>query len=176
MNHSLHITTQRLELLPCSLEVAQAVITRSKSQVERLLRVTVPDDWYASEVLDIFPMYAQMLIDDSSELGWGVWLMINIADSTLIGDLGFGGKPDQTGTVEMGYEVISAYRQQGFTFEAVEALVDFAFTQRELKRIIAHSPDDHAASIRILEKLGMQQIGRDENLLKWELKLESRQL
>lgn len=174
MNHSLHITTQRLELLPCSWEVAQAVITINKSQLERLLGVKVPDDWYASEVLEIFPMYAQMLKDDPSQLGWGVWLMIHIADCTLIGDLGFGGKPDQTGTVEMGYEVISAYRQQGFTFEGVEALVDFAFTQPELKRIIAHSPDDHAASIRILEKLGMQRIGRDENLLKWQLKLESR--
>ncbi|MEH2301570.1 GNAT family N-acetyltransferase [Nostoc sp.] len=51
----------------------------------------------------------------------------------------------------------------------------FAFTRRELKRIIAQSPDNHAASIRILKKLGMQQIGRDENLPKWELKLESRQ-
>ncbi|MEH2118492.1 hypothetical protein [Nostoc sp.] len=31
----------------------------------------------------------------------------------------------------------------------------FAFTRRELKRIIAQSPDNHAASIRILKKLGM---------------------
>lgn len=174
MNHSLHITTQRLELLPCSLEVAQAVVTRNKPQLERLLGVRVPDDWYGSEVLDIFPMYAQMLIDDSSQLGWGVWLMIHIANSTLIGDLGFLGKPDRAGTVEMGYEVLSAYRQQGLAFEAVEALVNFAFTQPELKRIIAHSPEDHVASIRILEKLGMQQISKGENLLEWELKLESR--
>jgi [ribosomal protein S5]-alanine N-acetyltransferase len=166
--------TQRLELLPCSFEVAQAVVTRNKPQVERLLGLRVPDDWYGSEVLDIFPMYAQMLIDAPLQLGWGVWLMIYIANSTLIGDLGFLGKPDQTGTVEMGYEVLSAYRQQRFAFEAVEALVNFAFTQPELKRIIAHSPEDHVASIRILEKLGMQQISKDENLLEWELKLESR--
>ncbi|MCC5617515.1 GNAT family N-acetyltransferase [Nostoc sp. CHAB 5836] len=174
MNHSLHITTQRLELLPCSLEVSQAVITRNKLQVERLLGVRVPDDWYESEVSDILPIYGQMLIDDPSQLGWGVWLMIHIADSTLIGDLGFLGKPDRTGTVEMGYEVLSAYRRQGFTFEAVEALVNFAFTQPQLKRIIAHSPDDHVASIRILEKLGMEQIAKDENLLEWELRLGSR--
>ncbi|MCC5606141.1 GNAT family N-acetyltransferase [Nostoc sp. CHAB 5834] len=117
-------------------------------------------------------LFTPLYLDDPSQLGWGVWLMIHIADSTLIGDLGFIGKPDQTGTVKMGYEVLSAYRQQGFAFEAVQALVDFTFTQQELKRIIAHSPDDHVASIRILEKLGMQQIARDENLLKWELKLE----
>jgi ribosomal-protein-alanine N-acetyltransferase len=155
--------------------VAQAAVTKNKSEVERLLGVRVPDDWYASEVLDILPMYAQMLINDPSQLGWGVWLIIHIADSTLIGDLGFLGKPNEQGTVEMGYEVISAYRQQGFAFETVEALVNFAFTQPELKRIIAHSPDDLTASIRILEKLGMQRISRDESLLEWELKLESRQ-
>jgi [ribosomal protein S5]-alanine N-acetyltransferase len=175
MNQSLHITTQRLELLPCSLEVAQAAIVKDKSQVERLLGVGVPDDWYTSEVQDLLPKYTQNLVGDRSQLIWGVWLMIHIADYTLIGDLGFIQKPDQTGTVEIGYEVLSAYRQQGFAFEAVEALVNFAFTQPELKRIIAHSPDDHTASIRILEKLGMQQISRDESLLEWELKLESRQ-
>lgn len=67
MNHSLYITTRRLELFPCSLEVAQAVIARNNSEVERLLGVRVPNDWYGSEVLDIFPMYAQMLIDNPSQ-------------------------------------------------------------------------------------------------------------
>ncbi|MBC1219193.1 GNAT family N-acetyltransferase [Nostoc sp. UCD121] len=68
------------------------------------------------------------------------------------------------------------YNAQGFTFEAVKALVNFAFTGRELKRIIAHSPDERVASICILKKLAMRQIASDGKLLKWELKLESRQL
>ncbi|MBD2609853.1 MAG: hypothetical protein RMY62_026685 [Nostoc sp. ZfuVER08] len=72
MNQSLHITTQRLELLPCYLEVAQAVVAKSKSEVEKLLGVRVPDEWYASEVLDFFPMYTQMLIDNPLQLSWGV--------------------------------------------------------------------------------------------------------
>lgn len=107
--NSLYIPTKRLKLLPCSLKVAQAAISQNKSEVETLLGVKVPDDWYASEVLDFFPLYSQMLTDDPSNLGWGVWLMIQVDDSTLIGDLGFGGKPDEQGTVEMGYEVLAAY-------------------------------------------------------------------
>lgn len=71
--------------------------------------------------------------------------MINVDDATLIGDLGFGGKPDEQGTVELGYELLSAYRNQGYAFEAVQALVNFAFIQPELKKIIAHSPDRHTA-------------------------------
>jgi len=50
MNHSLQITTQRLELLPCCLEVAQAVVVKNKSEVEKLLGLRVPDEWYAGEV------------------------------------------------------------------------------------------------------------------------------
>jgi ribosomal-protein-alanine N-acetyltransferase len=44
MNHSLHITTQRLELLPCSLKVAQAAVTKNKSEVERLLGLRFTDE------------------------------------------------------------------------------------------------------------------------------------
>ena len=90
MNHLLQITTPRLELIPCSLEVAQSVVAQNKLEVENLLGVRVPDDWYAGEVLDFFPAYAQMLAEDASQLGWGVWLMIHNEDYTLIGDLGFG--------------------------------------------------------------------------------------
>ncbi|MCM0593957.1 MAG: GNAT family N-acetyltransferase [Gloeotrichia echinulata DVL01] len=180
MNHLLQITTPRLELIPCSLEVAQSVVAQNKLEVENLLGVRVPDDWYAGEVLDFFPAYAQMLAEDPSQLGWGVWLMIHNEDYTLIGDLGFGGKPDQQGSVEIGYEVLPKYRDQGYAFEAVQALVNFAFTQPELKRIIAHCPENIPASIRILEKLGMQHLEIfDTNdyptapMLKWQMTLES---
>lgn len=183
MNDTLHIKTRHLELIPCSLEVAQAA-TKNKSQVEKLLAVCVPEDWYSSEVLDFLPMYAQMLTNDPAQLGWGVWLIIHPTDSILIGDLGFGGKPDEQGIVEMGYEVLPAYRHQGYAFEAVQALVDWAFNQPALKRIIAHSPQNNTASIRILEKLGMQRLKQSvENpdlpevkVFKWELTIQSRSI
>ncbi|MEH2452475.1 GNAT family N-acetyltransferase [Nostoc sp.] len=80
--------------------------------------------------------------------------MIHIADSTLIGDLGFIDKPDQTGTVEMGYEVLSADRQQGFAFEAAKALVYIclysARTQENYRSISRQSCclDSHSEKIR----------------------------
>ena len=138
LNYSLQMTTSRLELIPCTLEIAEVVATKNKSQLEKLLGVKVIDDWFAAEVLDFLPQYTQMLENDPEQLGWGVWLIIHIDDSTLIGDLGFGGKPDQQGTVEMGYEMLPAYRNQGYAFEAVQALVNFAFTHPELNRIISN--------------------------------------
>jgi [ribosomal protein S5]-alanine N-acetyltransferase len=181
MNQILYIDTQRLELVPCSLEVAQATINKDKPLVEKLLTAYVPDDWYATEVQDFLPKYINILKTDPSQLGYGVWLMIRTDDSTLIGDLGFGGKPEAQDTLgqdtlEIGYEVLTPYRNQGYTTEAVEALVNFAFTQLEAKRIVAHTPENNLASIRVVEKLGMRNFETvtvpdlpGVNVFKWEL-------
>jgi len=167
-----HLQTRRLVLLPCSLEAAQAVLRR-RTDIETLLGVQAPDDWPAQDLQELLPFYAQQLEADPSLLGWGVWLMIHAAERVIIGDLGFKGKPDHEGTIEIGYSVILAYRRQGCASEAVRALVDWAFAQQGVRRITAECAVDNVPSIRILEKLGMQHLGIDGCLPRWEL--ESRQ-
>lgn len=172
---SLQIQTPRLKLIPCPLDVAEASIF-NPALVAKILGSAVPEDWQKTEVQDFLPIYAQMLVDDPTKLGWGVWLMIKTQENILIGDLGFGGKPDESGSLEIGYEVFAAYRNQGYGFEAVEAVVNWAFSHPELKRLIAHCPVDNLASIRILEKLGMERLNlvqmpefADSKVWKWQL-------
>ena len=173
---SLQIKTARLKLIPCPLDVAEASIF-NPSRVAEILGARVPADWQKTEVKDFLPMYAQMLVDDPTMLGWGVWLMIQTQENILVGDLGFGGKPDESGSLEMGYEVFAAYRNQGYGFEAVQAVVNWAFSHPELRRIVAHCPIDNLASTRILEKLGMERLHLVEvpelpntQVWKWELR------
>lgn len=91
---------------------------------------------------------------------------------------------DRDSFLEMGYEVLPAYCRRGYAFEAVKALVDWASNQPALKRIIAYSPQDNIASIRILEKLGIQCLEETvENpdlpgvkVYKWELTIQSRSM
>lgn len=180
MEQILYIDTQRLELLPCSLEVAQATLAKNKALLEKLLTAYVPDDWYDTEVQAFLPKYIELLKSDPSQLGYGVWLIIRTEDSTLVGDLGFRGKSDNE-TLEIGYEILAAYRNEGYASEATEALVDFAFRQLAAKKIIAHTPCDNTPSIRILEKIGMQNVEKISvpdtpglEVYKWELTLESR--
>jgi [ribosomal protein S5]-alanine N-acetyltransferase len=154
---SILLTTARLKLFPCTVEIAQAALT-NKSHTESLLGVRVSDDWYTCEVQDFFPEYALGSTSEDLLQGWGAWFMVHQHERVLIGDLGFGGKPDETGTVEIGYEVLEAYRHQGYAMEATLKLVEWALTQSAVKRIIAHCTQDNLASIQILKKLGMQQI------------------
>jgi RimJ/RimL family protein N-acetyltransferase len=66
--------------------------------------------------------------------------------------------PDGLFTPEVGlYWVIdSEHRRRGYAAEAARALVNHAFTQMHLKRILATTEGDNAASQSVMRRLGMQ--------------------
>ena len=53
-----------------------------------------------------------------------------------------------------------AHQRQGYATEAAQAMCDYAFQELKLKRIIAITSYDNAASIGVMRKLGMR-IGRN---------------
>ncbi len=162
------LTTTRLQLVACPLTVVEAAKV-NPSEVERLLVVRVPNGWPTPDLQDILPFYAHKLAADPLLLGWGAWLMIQRAQRTVIGDLGFKGKPDSDGTIEMGYGVLPAFQGRGYATEATQALVAWAFSQPRVQRIVAECLADNIASIRVLEKLGMRRYGPEGRVLRWEL-------
>ena len=71
---------------------------------------------------------------------------------------GFGGNHNAKATAEVGlfWAVDPALQGQGYATEAARALIDFLFTQRNLKRIIATTEYDNVASQGVMKKLGMR--------------------
>lgn len=60
---------------------------------------------------------------------------------------------------EIGYKFASAYHHKGYATEAVEKLIDIAFSDLNLHRLCAHVQDDNLPSIRLLAGLGFQEEG-----------------
>jgi len=103
-------------------------------------------------------------------LGWGVWFVIEAKTNQVVGDIGFKGKPNVQGIVEVGYGILSVAQNKGYATEAMEALCEWAFQTGRVKQILADCLVDNLPSIKVLEKLGMKQIGLNDNLLLWELR------
>jgi ribosomal-protein-alanine N-acetyltransferase len=162
------VRTPRLRLLPCSAEVANAAL-HNRSALPALLGVEVPDQWPASDLLDFLPLYAETVAENPAELGWGIWLVIHRAERVLVGDVGFKGRPDADGKVEIGYSVLPEYRRQSIASEAALGLVDWAFGHGEVRAVVAECLVDNMASIRILEGLGMTRVEQRGDMLRWEL-------
>ena len=53
------------------------------------------------------------------------------------------------------YAVSLAQRRRGFAVEAAQALIDYAFQQLHIRRVIATTDDDNAGSIGVMRRLGM---------------------
>ena len=94
------------------------------------------------------------------ETGWRTWVFISPVMHRLLGTGGFKGAPDDEGVVEVEYSMLTSYREQGLATEAVNTLLQWAYADDRVKRVVAHTRDDRDASHRVLEKAGFVQSGR----------------
>ncbi|HEY0569411.1 MAG TPA: GNAT family N-acetyltransferase [Xanthobacteraceae bacterium] len=80
-----------------------------------------------------------------------------LPDGDILGLCGFGGSQEEG--PELGYWFGAPYWGQGYTTEAVRAVVDYAFTECEHDVLLAGARVTNAASRRVLEKCGFQWTG-----------------
>jgi RimJ/RimL family protein N-acetyltransferase len=77
----------------------------------------------------------------------------------IIGSIGISDINEEHSRAEMGYWIGKEYWNQGFASEAARAVLNFAFTDLELDRIVAHHFLRNPGSGRVLEKIGMKKEG-----------------
>ncbi len=92
----------------------------------------------------------------------GQWLQIAIEfkeTGTLAGDCALKIDEHDERQAEIGYTLARAYQGKGIAFEAVSRVLDYAFRALELHRVIAITDSENAASIALLERLGLRREG-----------------
>jgi RimJ/RimL family protein N-acetyltransferase len=156
------LRTARLEIVPGTSALGRAEIG-DRAQFAALLGADVPASWPPPEndenTMTFFTEYVERHPDN---VGWAAWYILLREESgrrTAIGTCGFKGGPDDEGTVETGYAILAEHQRRGYAPEAVAALVDWAFSDPGVSRVIAHTFPDLRASIRVLEKCGFSLAG-----------------
>src|SRR5207245_10792694 len=100
------LETRRLTFVPFTREMLQAAL-ENRTRLAELLGASIPQIWPYGDFADAIPFMLKGMEEQPDTPGWG-GLLIHKADQMLIGDLGFHGRPDATGTVEVGYSVVLA--------------------------------------------------------------------
>ncbi len=95
---------------------------------------------------------------DFDEVGYGRWACVLKETQTIIGFCGLKYLSDLD-AVDVGYRFLPQYWGRGLASEACVASLDFGFRKLCLDQIIGLVLPDNAASIRVLEKAGMQSEG-----------------
>ena len=130
------IVTKRMLLCPMS-----------DSEIEVLMEHTDSDE--------IRTAYGEMLDgcrrDPENRIWYAPWKMTLKESVRSIGDLCFKG-PVKNHAVEVGYGVQPQYEGNGYTTEALQAMTQWAFGQKDVVFVEAETDPDNKASQRVLEK------------------------
>lgn len=155
------IETANLKLIPCELKHFEAIL-KDQKQLEQTLGVTVLDNWFdfpGVAGIEAMRFLYEELKANPNGFGWWTYLFIHVEDNVLIGTGGYKGRADESGTVEIGYAIVPAYRRRGLATEAARGFIDHAFSHVHIKRVDAHTLAERNASTRVLEKVGMKHVG-----------------
>jgi ribosomal-protein-alanine N-acetyltransferase len=94
-----------------------------------------------------------------AEHGFTFWAIVDRASGRFLGDVGFG-VYDRTGDPELGYSLARSAWKNGYATEAAGACLAAALEQLDAPRVVALVDADNVASLRVAERIGMQQQGR----------------
>lgn len=161
-----NIQTARLILIPITLEITKSLIDGSSKEVEKL-GIKTDEKWPTEDTMDILPIIKKSLENYKIPSGFETWMIVKKDNMQVIGDIGFHGKPDEKG--EVGYGLVEHERGKGIGFEVLRAIIDWAISQNSVKVIKADCLINNKPSARILEKVGMKEINRDDQLIHWEI-------
>jgi ribosomal-protein-alanine N-acetyltransferase len=98
------LETQRLELLPFTLELKKVTLAE-RARLTEMLGAAIPDDWPGAEMLEALPFFIETTEQDPLGLVWD-GIILHKADHRAIGCIGFHGPPDEAGKAEIGYNII----------------------------------------------------------------------
>ena len=171
------LRTARLELVPMTLAMVEAVMLGRREESERLAQAQMPDRWPNRELIErAFPVSIDDLRADPAGRLWGARVMV--ADTPVrrvVGSIVFHGRPGHDGIAEIAYGVEEASQRRGFATEAVAACVDWALAEEGVLAVQATTFPWHHPSLRVIANVGMCAVGvRDHETLGEMLVFERR--
>jgi [ribosomal protein S5]-alanine N-acetyltransferase len=166
--HLIEIMTDRLLLIPCSLDLAKSLIL-FRRELEERSPIDIPGNWPSDLLLGFLPLYIEKLERDQTEFGWGIWLVIDLIEKRIIGDILVEGKPDPSGLVRLCCNISDNNRDYSLAYEGLEAMIEWMMNQKDVKKIMTECGVEHEQQIKLYDKLGMRCIMNDGSFLQWEI-------
>lgn len=153
------VSSDRLDLVPMSLELMEALLCGDLESAQRMVGYRIPSDW-PERMKSVLRFRVAIAREQPETLPLLLRAMVLRANPEIvIGRLGFHGPADEEGMLEIGYEVFPDYRRQGYAREAVVAMFRWAQRDPAVRRFRASVSPDNAPSRGLVAGLGLVEVG-----------------
>ncbi|MGH7271453.1 MAG: GNAT family N-acetyltransferase [Polyangiaceae bacterium] len=173
----MRLQTSRLELVPMTLQMVEAVMSDRRDDSEAFAHARMPERWPNRELIErAFPVSLDELRADPERRLWGARVMIASAGASIagadvsqserrvVGSIVFhDGKPGPDGIAEIAYGVEEGSQRRGYATEGVSACIAWALAQEGVSAVQAATFAWHSASLRVIENVGMKRVGVREH-------------
>ncbi len=150
------LETDRLILIPLDIENFRLFIENT-SVMERNLGLNITGKELSPEMKAIFREPYQKAVKDAKNYLWYTnWQIVLKDENQIIGGISFKGLPNDAGEVEVGYGIEEKHQNRGYMAEVLRRMIDWAFTQKGVRSVIAETEKDNKPSQRVLDKVGMK--------------------
>lgn len=164
------LRTPRLELVPMTLEMVEAVMLGRREDAEALVGARMPARWPNRELVErAFTASLEGIRVDPAARLWGDRVLLagdgsgDGGDRRVVGSVVFHGRPGDDGVAEIAYGVEEGSQGHGYATEAVGACVDWALSQPDVRAVQAATFAWHLPSLRVIAKVGMTKAGVREH-------------
>lgn len=164
------INTERLYLLPATLKLYLLEL-HDRPAFALTLNAHVPEEWPPDQITpEVIEDFIERIQARNRKLWSFYWVLPRESPekSVLIGSGGL--LAHDNGTLEIGYSLLDAYHGRGYATEAVQSMMQWAFSSLKIDSIVAYTYPHLKASIRVLEKNGfiLKGEGPEEGTIAYE--------
>jgi hypothetical protein len=111
----LRVSTERLELAPLTLDEIEALIAGDGARLRELTGVLFPRPAGPPPYMaDPLPTVRERLRARPDEARWWNWLIFERETKRAVGSVSFGGPPDESGAVLIGYAMYEQFEGHGY--------------------------------------------------------------
>lgn len=143
------IETERIILRPLTVADANDVYERwtSDNRVSKYVRWCTHS--FVNDTIEWLGM-EESSIESDKAYTWG----FTLKDSNYLFGSGGISFNEEEGVFELGYNIMFEYWNQGYTTEAVKAILEFAIRELNLREFVSWHAVDNPASGKVMEKCG----------------------
>ena len=164
------LETERLIIFPLTYD--QLVLyLQANGTLEEELNLNKGNQIIPQELLDAFhETILPSVADAEKNYQYStLWTMVSKELNQMVGDLCFKGGPNARGEIEIGYGTHDEFQGKGYMTEAIGAISAWAFTQLDVKTILAETDHANLASHRTLDKNKFKPHKKVESMIWWKL-------
>ena len=153
----------RVRLVQLRVEALRALADGDLQAAERGVGIALPPEFVSSQWRATWRRRRDQLDADPLSAGWVTGVILDEKQRLAVGRAGYHGPPDEDGMVELGYVVVPEHRRKGYARAALEALLERAAREPQVRVVRATIRPDNTASSDLVKQYGFVEVGEQED-------------